>query len=258
MTKIQLDKINAATSPDDLISRFSLLHGYADDTVKLAAEADPVFFESYLKLAETAMRAGPLNPKFTQFVMLAANSSITHMNKDALEKNIHRARELGATDEELREVLQISSVLGIHGYMVGSTIALEEAAKASGGKSSDRPALGTREQQIKNRFIEGRKYWSALLEDLLIASPDFWESYANFSSHPWKNGVLTAKEKELLYVAIDVQTTHLFEPGIRIHMGNALRYGATREEITQVAEIVSCLGIQTYLTSLPCLVSTRT
>lgn len=244
----------ASPSPvSELLERYSALHGYCDESVSLAAECDPLYFERYLKLAEVAIGSGPLSPKFVQFVMLAANASITHMNPDATRRNIARAKALGATHQELREVLQISSVLGIHGYMVGSTVMLEEVAKASGGAASDRPALSLREQQIKDKFIEGRKYWSPLLEDLLIASPDFWEAYAGFSSHPWTHGVLTPKEKELLYVAIDAQTTHLFEPGIRIHMANAIRYGATREELIQVAEIVSCLGIQTYLTGLPML-----
>lgn len=73
-----------------------------------------------------------------------------------------------------------------------------------------------------------RKYWRALIEDLLVASPPFWAACAGFSSHTWTDGVLTPKEKELPYVDIDVQTAHLFEPGLRIHMANVLRYGATR------------------------------
>ncbi|MGE4238859.1 carboxymuconolactone decarboxylase family protein [Ramlibacter sp.] len=245
----------STTTPSsaELVARFRELHGWADRAVELAAEADPPFLARYLQLATVAMDRGPLSAKFVQFVLLAANASITHMNAPAAQQNIRKAQALGATDAELREVLQISSVLGIHGYMVGSTAMLEEAAKAEGKPANWRPALGAREQDIKAKFIEGRKYWSDLLEDLLAASPPFWEAYAGFSSHPWTNGVLTPKEKELLYVAIDVQTTHLFEPGIRIHMANALRYEATREEIIQVCEIVSCLGIQTYLTGLPML-----
>lgn len=239
-----------ASCSSGLVARFRELHGYADTAVELAADSDPAFFNRYLQLAAAAMDSGPLSPKFVQFALLAANASITHMNAEAARHNILRARELGATDVELREVLQISSVLGIHGYMVGSTVMLEEASKAAGGNPTDRPPLGAREAEIKARFIEGRKYWSSLLEDLLVASPPFWDAYAGFSSHPWCAGVLTPKEKELLYVAIDVQTTHLFEPGIRIHMANALRYGASREEIIQVAEIVSCMGIQTYLSGL--------
>jgi alkylhydroperoxidase/carboxymuconolactone decarboxylase family protein YurZ len=236
-----------------LVERFRELHGYAGKEVELAAEVDPLFLERYLKLATAAMGAGHLSAKMVQFVMIAANASITHMNPEYARRNIERARELGATDAELREVLQISSVLGIHGYMVGSTVLLEEAAKAAGKAPRQREPLSAQELQIKKTFSEGRQYWSELLEDLLQACPEFFDGYAAFSSHPWKSGVLSPKDKELLYVAIDVQTTHLFEPGIRIHMANALRQGATRQEVIQVATIVSCLGIQTWLTGLPML-----
>jgi alkylhydroperoxidase/carboxymuconolactone decarboxylase family protein YurZ len=250
LSAAQIKDMTALQSSSRLLSRYRDLHGYIDKTVQSACEIDPQFFEHYLQLAETAMTSGPLTAKFTQFVLIAANASITHMNKEALQANIQRARELGASDAELREVLQISSVVGIHSYMVGASAVLEEVARAAGKPLTDRPVLGSREQKIKDKFIEGRKYWSPLLEDLLVASPSFWDAYANFSSYPWISGVLSPKEKELLYITIDVQTTHLFEPGIRIHMANALRYGATKEEILQIAEIVSCLGIQTYLTGL--------
>ena len=119
------------------------------------------------------------------------------------------------------------------------------------------PARGAREQEIKAKFIEVRKYWSTLIEDLLVASPPFWEAYAGFSSHTRTDGVLTPKEKELPNVAIDVQTTHIFEPGTRIHMANLLRYDATRKQIFQVTKIVSCLGIQTYLNGLPTLAARK-
>jgi alkylhydroperoxidase/carboxymuconolactone decarboxylase family protein YurZ len=48
-----------------------------------------------------------------------------------------------------------------------------------------------------------------------------------------------------LDVAIDASTTHLYNPGTRIHIANALKQGATRDEVMEVLEIVSVLGIHT-------------
>ena len=78
------------------------------------------------------MGACPLSPKFVQFVMLAVNASIMHRNSGAARHNITRAQELGAAEAELREALEISFVLGIHGHMVGSTVMSEEASKVIG------------------------------------------------------------------------------------------------------------------------------
>ena len=71
---------------------------------------------------------------------------------------------------------------------------------------------------------------------------------------PWKKGVLPPKIKELIYIAIDAATTHLYEPGLRQHIQNALKYGATKEEIMEVFELVSVLGIHTCTMGVPILV----
>jgi alkylhydroperoxidase/carboxymuconolactone decarboxylase family protein YurZ len=75
----------------------------------------------------------------------------------------------------------------------------------------------------------------------------------NFSSIPCETGVLEPKVKELIYVAIDASTTHLYEPGLRQHVRNAIRYGASKEEIMEVYELTSVLGIHTCTLGVPVL-----
>lgn len=70
---------------------------------------------------------------------------------------------------------------------------------------------------------------------------------------PWQKGPLEPKMKELIYIAIDAATTHLYEPGLRQHMRNALKYGATKEEIMEVLELVSVLGIHACTLGVPVL-----
>jgi alkylhydroperoxidase/carboxymuconolactone decarboxylase family protein YurZ len=64
---------------------------------------------------------------------------------------------------------------------------------------------------------------------------------------------LPPKIKELIYIAIDASTTHLYAPGLRQHIRNALKYGATVEEIMEVFELVSVLGIHTCTMGVPIL-----
>jgi alkylhydroperoxidase/carboxymuconolactone decarboxylase family protein YurZ len=59
--------------------------------------------------------------------------------------------------------------------------------------------------------------------------------------------------KELIYVAIDASTTHLYEPGVRQHIRNALGYGASKEEVMEVLELVSVLGIHACTLGVPVL-----
>ena len=70
-----------------------------------------------------------------------------------------------------------------------------------------------------------------------------FEYYIEFSSVPWRTGVLSPKVKELIYCAFDASATHLYEQGLKLHMRNAIGYGATKEEIMEVLEIVSLIGM---------------
>ncbi|MET7993517.1 carboxymuconolactone decarboxylase family protein [Amycolatopsis sp. NPDC005232] len=110
-----------------------------------------------------------------------------------------------------------------------------------------------RQNKLRETFLAERGYWNTFWEGLLSLDPDFFEAYLNFSAVPWRKGVLEPKIKELIYTAIDASTTHLYEPGLRQHIRNALGYGATKEEIMEVLELTSVLGIHTCTLGVPVL-----
>jgi alkylhydroperoxidase/carboxymuconolactone decarboxylase family protein YurZ len=114
--------------------------------------------------------------------------------------------------------------------------------------------LTDRQKKLKEQFKEARGYWSELWDQFLLLDDEFFEAYLEFSSVPWNKGTLEPKVKELIYIAIDVATTHLYDPGTRIHIKNALKYGATKEEIMEVFQLVSVLGIHTLTVGVPILV----
>lgn len=112
--------------------------------------------------------------------------------------------------------------------------------------------LSERQQGLKERFIAERGFWDeAVWASVLEYDPDLLDAYIEMSSVPWRKGNLSAKVKELLYLTMDVATTHLYEPGIRVHMANAIEQGASRDEVLEVLEIVAELGLATMTESLP-------
>lgn len=122
-----------------------------------------------------------------------------------------------------------------------------------GGVAGLAGELSERQLALREQFTSERGYWNAIWDGLLQLDPDFFEAYLHFSAVPWRNGVLGPKIRELIYIAIDASTTHLYEPGLRLHIRNALGYGATKEEIMEVLELVSVLGIHTCTTGVPVL-----
>ncbi len=66
---------------------------------------------------------------------------------------------------------------------------------------------------VEGRFQARRGYWNPFWDGLLQLDPSFFEAYLEFSSVPWDHGTLAPKIREMLYIAIDAATTHLYEPG---------------------------------------------
>lgn len=113
--------------------------------------------------------------------------------------------------------------------------------------------MSERPGQLRNEFVAARGYWNDSLEALLGLDADFFEAYLRLSAVPWRTGSLEPKVKEFIYTAFDASATHLYVPGLRQHVQNALGYGATAAEIMEVFELASVLGIQTCALGIPIL-----
>jgi alkylhydroperoxidase/carboxymuconolactone decarboxylase family protein YurZ len=213
----------------------------------------PDFFEAYSKLSSVPWKHGTLSPKIKELLYIAIDSSTTHMYEPGLRVHIRNALRHGATRDEIMEVYELTSVLGVHTITTGVPALIAAMRAAGRGAEVDARPLTPRQEKLKADFIVNRGYWSELWDNVLALSPDYFEAYAEFSSVPWKTGTLEPKIRELIYVAIDAATTHLYEPGIRIHMENALKQGATPAEIMEVLELTSVLGIHTVALGLPAL-----
>lgn len=100
---------------------------------------------------------------------------------------------------------------------------------------------------------KARGDWNPLWDQLLALDPAFMEAYLALRSVPLKSGTLEPKFKELILVAINAATTHLYAPGVRRHMRNALKLGATKEELLEVIQLTTLLGIHACNLAVPIL-----
>jgi alkylhydroperoxidase/carboxymuconolactone decarboxylase family protein YurZ len=216
-------------------------------------EMSPEFFETYCHFSSVPWKSGPLQPKVKEMIYIAMDIATTHLYLPGTRIHMANALKHGATKEELMEVLQIVSVLGIHSMTEGLPILIDELKNADMGGELEAMELDERGLAHKQEFIDNRGYWMPIWESLLKLSPDFFKAYLDLSSVPWKTGVLEPKIKELIYVAIDIATTHLFLSGTRIHMRNALKHGATKDEIMEVIALVSICGMHSATEGVPIL-----
>lgn len=243
-------KNQLSESKERLKQKFIRLKGYWSDTLESFLLLDEKFFEKYVSLTAVPWKRGSLEPKVKELIYIAVNSATTLLHKQGIKTHIQNALKYGATKEEIMEVLQLTSGLGIHTCTVGVPILVDELQKLGLFEKSE---FTGRKKELKERFIKERGYWAGIWDDLLTLDDRFFEAYLMFSAIPWKNGVLEPKIKEYIYIAFDVATTHLYEDGIRIHIQNALKYGANSDEIMELFEIVSELGIHSFSIGVPIL-----
>jgi alkylhydroperoxidase/carboxymuconolactone decarboxylase family protein YurZ len=225
--------------------------GIWDETWETVLTLDPELVAVCSKLASVPRRSGHLDPKTKELVALCVDANSTHLHLPGVRQHIRAALEHGASAAELIEVLELSATVSIHAMNVGIPVLLDVASKR--GQRTDPELRSQRQVELQDEFTRSRGYWNPTWDAVLELDPDFFEAYTDFSSLPWRNGGLEPKVKEFMYIAFDASATHLYEVGLRLHIENALGYGASIGEIAEILEIAALIGIQSVTSAAPIL-----
>jgi alkylhydroperoxidase/carboxymuconolactone decarboxylase family protein YurZ len=216
---------------------------------------DPDFVAAYLGMYTVPWRKRHLSDRFKELCYISVNAAATHLHVPGILPHIKAALDFGATPAEIMEVLELAATLGIHTMNIGVPLlveVLEERGRAG-------PAPLTEDQlRLKAEFSRVRGYWHDFWNDMLELDPEMFEAYLEFSAVPWRTGPLSAAEKELIYISYDIAATHLYVPGTKLHIRNALDHGATPEQVLEVMEIASMIGIHAVTTAVPILAAELT
>lgn len=216
--------------------------------------ADEGFFKGFLDISVLPYRTSVLDVKVKEFVYIAIDAGTTHLYDPGLRVHLRRALEVGASMAEIVEVLEITSAVGMHSLTVGLPIVLEELAAA--GKPAPVRAgavLDDRRKALKAKFEAELGQWNDAWQTLLVMDPDFFAAALDFQAAPGRTGALDPKVRELVSVAANASCTQLHVPAIRHHVRRAIELGATAEELLEVLELISVLGVHTIAVGLPSL-----
>ena len=236
---------------EEIKAAFLEVHGTWDEGWQSILELDPEFLHAYLGFEAVPARQQHLDAKTRAFIGLTVDAATTHLHAPGIRHHIAAALAAGATREEVMEVLECTATLGIHAMNVGVPV-LVEVLGERGLRTGPAP-LDEEQERIKAAFTRDRGYWNPTWDEMLELTPQLFEAYTAFSSHPWLHGTLSPKLREFIYIAFDTSSTHLYRVGLKLHIENALGYGATPQEILEVMEIASVIGIHTVTTGAPLL-----
>ena len=117
--------------------------------------------------------------------------------------------------------------------------------------TNDEAATAERKEKLKDAFRASRGYFDEVWDEIIGMDLDFFEEYERFSSVPWHHGALDAKTKELIAIGLNASVTHMYMPGVRAHIRQAIKFGATKDEIMEVFQLVSVLGVHSLTVGLP-------
>lgn len=212
------------------------------------SEWDPGFTEVCVKMTTNPWTSGVLSRKLVELIGIALNAACTNLNPDGTRRHIRAALENGATREEILLVLKCSAVMSIHSCSLGAPILLEEA-KALGLKSPPDPQVPTPACDRMKAVGQWNSAWDPFYE----LDPAWTDAFMATGIGIYASGVLPAKEVELLSLAFDASYTHMYAPGTRRHIRNALKGGASVQEVMEVLKLCVVQGMQACNMGVPIL-----
>lgn len=211
-------------------------------------EWDPAWADIAARMATNPWRSGVLPRKLVELIGLAVNAACTNLNPEGTRRHIRAALEAGATRDEILMIFEMGSVMAIHSCSHGVPILLDEA-KAAGVRPAPRPAQPT--PAIDK--IKAIGQWNAVWDPFLELDAAFTDEFMAAGVALYASGLMSAKEIELLSIAFDASYTHMYAPGTRRHIHNALQAGATIEEIMEVLKLCVVQGVQACNLGVPIL-----
>lgn len=200
-----------------------------------------------------AMSANPwsgevLPPRLAELVCVAISVACTNLDAAGARRHIRAALAAGATRDELLTIVKMATVMAIHSCSLGAPILLEEAAAAGAALPAPPPGPTPACDAMKKLG-----QWNQAWDPFFALDPAWTDAFMATGAGIYAGGVFTAKETELLSIAFDASFTHMYAPGTRRHIRNALAAGASVAEIMEVLKLCVAQGVAASNLALPIL-----
>jgi alkylhydroperoxidase/carboxymuconolactone decarboxylase family protein YurZ len=201
----------------------------------------PSHLEGYLKTQKATCRQR-LSPKVQELILLAIASSGPHFYAPAIWAHTTAALAAGATKQEIFEVCGQSHSFGVYALTLGTPITSEMTAEldiygAAYGIHDD-------SLRIKQQLVVRCGNWPEAFTIFLEMDPSFFQDDMELSSFSYSEiKALQPKDRGLVLCALNYASTDLNARGTKIHIRNALKLGATPDEIIEMLDIIALMGI---------------
>jgi alkylhydroperoxidase/carboxymuconolactone decarboxylase family protein YurZ len=209
---------------------------------------DPEWASACKAMANTPWQNGVLPRKLVELIGVAINVACTNLNADGTRRHIRQALEAGATRDEILLVIKCATVMAIHSCSLGAPVLLEEAKSAGAdfGPPATQPTPACDAMKAMGQ-------WNTAWDPFLALDPAWTDAFMATGGTIYRSAALSPKEIELISIAFDASFTHMYAPGTRRHIHNALKAGATPREIFAVLQICTAQGVEACHLGVPIL-----
>jgi alkylhydroperoxidase/carboxymuconolactone decarboxylase family protein YurZ len=219
-----------------------------ESALECLREWDAAWAAACERMTANPWTGGALSRRLVELIGVALNAACTNLNEDGVRRHIRAALEAGATRDQILLVLKCASVMSIHSCSLGAPILLEEARAAGVQPVAKAPAATPACDRMKSAG-----QWNPAWDPFYELDPVWTDEFMATGIGIYASGVLPAKEIELLSIAFDASYTHMYAPGTRRHIRNALKAGGTMEEIMEVLKLCAAHGVQACNLGVPIL-----
>ncbi len=208
-------------------------------------ELNPAFLSAYLKFQDGPARSGHLEPKVREFMYIAIDGAVSHLYERGLRRHIADALRLGATKEEVLQVIMLATATqGQLPNEIGHAILMEELGEGA-------PALTEAEQRRKDAYVRTTGAWPQGRRRSRLA-PEFAEGFLGYGEISWEAGAASRRRSRRSSGWPFARRHHCYtSPASAGYICLALDHGATRHEISRRYQLASAIAIHTCTYAVP-------
>ncbi|MCW3151965.1 carboxymuconolactone decarboxylase family protein [Achromobacter spanius] len=218
---------------DAIKSRFIAARGYWRPWTEALLRANPAFLSHYADYAGYPARTGPLTPRMVELVYVALDASATHLYEPGLATHLRMAREAGASEADVFDVLHLVTVQGLSAVLQAADV-LHQAAPVA--------ALPPDEALCARIHARWPEQAPSLLR-LAAQDPGYVAVLLDFVEGGAPAAGLTPAERLLVRIALHACFTQADRQTLQTLIPHALAEGVARSEILQVIQLGAHLAV---------------
>jgi alkylhydroperoxidase/carboxymuconolactone decarboxylase family protein YurZ len=218
----------------DIKAHFIAERGYWRPWTEVMLQVSPGFVQQYADYAGYPARTGPLTERMVELIYVGLDASSSHLFESGLLTHMKRAQEVGATQDDIFDVLHLVAVQGIASVCQAADILVELTGTV------EAPAV---DEKLQARIDQLGAAHALTLTCVAGLDPGYAKVLLDFIEKGRPGTGLSPAERSLVQLALHSCFT-AFNPGaIRQLIKVALAQSLTSAELLQAIQLGAHLAV---------------